>query len=129
MPGAEPVNRQQPIQADNKHCDSANRFPLPATPFREPVPPPRGKPAESGGSDNYEQPLRPSQAEALLLARISPERFVRQMRVKADQKGWERIDWTALVSKQRFVKTLAVRQGEAEALLPQVEAWLGSGAV
>ncbi|AYO50662.1 hypothetical protein R0J90_11260 [Micrococcus sp. SIMBA_144] len=64
----------------------------------------------------------------LLLARISPERFVRQMRVKADQKGWERIDWSALVSKQRFVKTLAVRQGEAEALLPQVEAWLEEGA-
>lgn len=128
VPGADPVNRQQPIQADNKHCDSANRFTLPATPFREPVPPPRGKPAESGGSGNYERPLGPSQAEALLLARISPERFVRQMRVKADQKGWERIDWTALVSKQRFVKTLAVRQGEAEALLPQVEAWLEEGA-
>lgn len=128
VPGADPVNRQQPIQADNKHCDSANRFTLPATPFREPVPPPRGKPAESGGSGNYERPLRPSQAEALLLARISPERFVRQMRVKADQKGWARIDWSALVSKQRFAKALAVRQGEAEALLPQVEAWLEEGA-
>ncbi|AQP44963.1 hypothetical protein [Tessaracoccus flavus] len=123
------MNRQQPIQDHNKHCDSANRFPLPATPLSGARPPPRGKPVEPGGSDNYEQPLHPSQAEALLLARISPERFVRQMRVKADQKGWERIDWTVLVSKQRFVKTLAVRQGEAEALLPQVEAWLESGAV
>ena len=45
------------------------------------------------------------------------------------QKGWDRIDWTELVCKQRFVKTLAVRQGEAETLLPQVDAWLESGAV
>jgi len=126
--GPQSAIRQQPIQADNKHCDSASRFALPATPFRNPAHPPRGKPAESGGSGNYEQPLHASQAEMLLLARISPERFVRQMRVKADQKGWAHIDWSGLVAKQRFVKTLAVRQGEVEALLPQVEAWLAEGA-
>lgn len=123
-----PANRQQTIQADNRHSDSGGRFVLPATPFRDSDPPPRGKPAESGGSGNFGQPLRASQAEALLVARISPERFVRQMRSKADQKGWEHLDWNALVAKQRFVKTLAVRQGEVDALLPQVEAWLAEGA-
>lgn len=123
-----PANRQQTIQADNRHSDSGGRFVLPATPFRDPEPPPRGKPPESGGSGNFGQPLRASQAEALLVARISPERFVRQMRSKADQKGWEHLDWNALVAKQRFVKTLAVRQGEVDALLPQVEAWLAEGA-
>lgn len=50
VPASEPqsVNRQQPIQGDNKHCDSASGFTLPATPFRESVSPPRGKPAELG---------------------------------------------------------------------------------
>lgn len=122
------VNGQRPTQGDNKHSDSASRFVLPATPFHDPAPPPRGKPAEVGGSGNFEQPLDASQAEALLVARISPERFIRQMRTKADQKGWERLDWAALVSKQRHSKALAVRPGEVEALLPKVEAWLEEGA-
>ncbi len=126
------VDRESSSQGDNKHCDSGrasrSRFLLPATPYREPCPPPRGKAAEVGGSGNFNQPLHASQAEALLLARISPERFVKQMRGKAEQKGWGRVDWSALVAKQRFVKALAVRQGEADALLPQVEAWLAEGA-
>ena len=126
-PSAEP---QRTLQGDNRHSDNASRgrFLLPATPYRESCPPPRGKPAEVGGSDNFNQPLHASQAETLLVARISPERFVRQMRSKAEAKGWERLDWAALVSKQRYIKALAVRQGEVEALLPQVEAWLEEGA-
>lgn len=119
---------QRTLQGDNRHSDSASCFALPATPHFDPAPPPRGKPAEVGGSDNFDQPLHASQAETLLVARISPERFVRQMRSKAEAKGWERLDWAALVAKQRYVKALAVRQGEVEALLPRIEAWLEEGA-
>ncbi len=120
-------------QGDNSHCDSVggkrNGFVLPATPFHTPQAPPRGMPAEVNGSENYGAPLHVTQAAELIEGRISPQRFVVAMRNKAERSGWERLDWEALVSRQRFSRALALRPGEAEALLPQIEAWEAEGAL
>lgn len=110
------------------------RFQLPATPFESFMGsaaaelPPNGRPAEVNGSGVYSTPLLASQALSLMNRRISPERFVKKARRLVETKGWEHVDWAAMVEQERHSRANALRQGEAEALLPQLEAWVAEGA-
>lgn len=110
-------------------------YPLPATPFEAAFAgdpgaelPPAGKASEVNGSGRYREPLKVSQALSLIERRISPQRFVEKSRRLVDTKGWEHVDWAALVDHERHSSLNALRAGEAEALLPQLRAWASEGA-
>lgn len=118
-----PSRNNWPTSSSDPLLENSSPNRLPVDPEERFVPAPAGSPEEFQGSGNYDLPLTIEQAHRLLDIRVNPRRFVRHMRTAASSKGWDRIDWAAVVRTQKPIKAIAVKDDdEFFALMDQLGA-------
>lgn len=116
-----PSRNNWPTSSSDPLLENSSPNRLPVDPQKRFVPAPAGSPDEVQGSENYDLPLTAAQAQRLLNSRVNPRRFVRKMRETASKKGWNRIDWEALVKTQKPTKDISVKDdAEFASLMDQL---------